>query len=581
MKKNMRFVFRAGIIVSAILGYIGWFAYDGNPVSASSIWMETYKTVTLFIFNGFFDRVPIPWPLAVASYLAPLSIAGTIVLVALRSGRNWSAWLGLRLFAKEHVIIAGLSDASLFMLRGKPSKKHVVLIVPGKAPDPDSLAAIKNLHVVYGELDESVTWRIADVHEAESVFVFADEGTSIGGMKRAIEKSFRRRRAGRERMTATFVLPDLDRHRIFAQKADLLATRRKGLEFTTMGLPLAAASGFAVDFAPHLGLRPSDLDEHAPHVVIEGANDFIIPLLIEFGELYHYHCIRKTKVTLVSDDPGKSEGEISRIPGLLDVLDLGFVSSATMNRQLANPDASFWETTPVRVVIFPDNLWALPERARQWRRHFVMLGHGKGFPALDAIVPISESTKDFGEIIGKEFAELGIGIHSVEDSASWSNLVSHRELFDRIARQIHETYRTKYTALKPWNKLSESERDSNRRPARHLRIKLWYLGFRLEEGKGGMDLPIIDEDHKHMLAEMEHRRWMADKLLDGYIAGMPSASEDASYFKSILRVHGDIRAFDQLDMVGREKDNITFEDLKGLLKNLEKEWRLVPMEGGR
>ncbi len=76
----------------------------------------------------------------------------------------------------------------------------------------------------------------------------------------------------------------------------------------------------------------------------------------------------------------------------------------------------------------------------------------------------------------------------------------------------------------PWHLLDEEVREDNRSVVDHINIKLRSvftekdLDFFVDPGTVKIDFGFIEDDSKvEQLAEMEHRRWMANKFLCGWI----------------------------------------------------------------
>lgn len=101
------------------------------------------------------------------------------------------------------------------------------------------------------------------------------------------------------------------------------------------------------------------------------------------------------------------------------------------------------------------------------------------------------------------------------------------ETRERLARAIHEEYRAMRLSqaadaagdpsLAEWQALPETLRRSNYSQAETIERNLNALGFRVvrtsEAGAPAVDL---SEPEYELLAEMEHGRWNADRLLDGW-----------------------------------------------------------------
>jgi len=75
-------------------------------------------------------------------------------------------------------------------------------------------------------------------------------------------------------------------------------------------------------------------------------------------------------------------------------------------------------------------------------------------------------------------------------------------------------------ALLPWDDLPEDFRESNRQQADHIFIKLRAIGC--EAVSASDKKPAVTElasAEMELLAEMEHRRWVAERLLAGWTYG--------------------------------------------------------------
>jgi hypothetical protein len=127
---------------------------------------------------------------------------------------------------------------------------------------------------------------------------------------------------------------------------------------------------------------------------------------------------------------------------------------------------------------------------------------------------------------------------------------------------IHRTYSAlpQADAISEWSGLSDAEKDQNRYPARHLRIKLRSLGKDIDykprdEGER-LTLP-DDLEIKMAIAKMEHNRWMAQKILDGFTS-VKDRTNFPRELKTVLLSHPDIVPFEDLSTIDIEKDWVTY-----------------------
>lgn len=116
------------------------------------------------------------------------------------------------------------------------------------------------------------------------------------------------------------------------------------------------------------------------------------------------------------------------------------------------------------------------------------------------LFPLLEKTGDIDQIIGGQQDEVAKIIHDM-----------YRE--DQLAQG--ETIKSN-DSLVTWGNLPESLKDANRGQADHLPIKLRAIGLSLEEAPKSPDALVFTPEQTHMLADMEHRRWVAQKKLEGW-----------------------------------------------------------------
>lgn len=103
------------------------------------------------------------------------------------------------------------------------------------------------------------------------------------------------------------------------------------------------------------------------------------------------------------------------------------------------------------------------------------------------------------------------------------------EVDDTRARQFHEGYCAKDLLEcekkpgaqpapfnRPWAELPETARDANRITADHFEVKMRALGLRIVSKDEQVDPVVLTSDQLELLARMEHDRWWADRMLDGW-----------------------------------------------------------------
>jgi voltage-gated potassium channel Kch len=107
-----------------------------------------------------------------------------------------------------------------------------------------------------------------------------------------------------------------------------------------------------------------------------------------------------------------------------------------------------------------------------------------------------------------------------------------------------------------WEELNEVMKDANRWPADHLSVKLRAIGC------DGHDLTPLDKiannpEFFEMLSEMEHRRWMAERLMDGWRYGQIRNNKK--------KIHPLLVPYERLSESEKQKDKDMLVNIRNLL----------------
>ncbi len=111
------------------------------------------------------------------------------------------------------------------------------------------------------------------------------------------------------------------------------------------------------------------------------------------------------------------------------------------------------------------------------------------------------------------------------------------EIREKIARAIHENYRAGKTRVSitedpsgaPWEQLPEYLRESNRQQADDINNKLHRIGCSVAKVTGrDMVRMTFTREEIELMSEMEHGRWNAERLLDGWKPGPKDAAKKLS-----------------------------------------------------
>jgi hypothetical protein len=140
---------------------------------------------------------------------------------------------------------------------------------------------------------------------------------------------------------------------------------------------------------------------------------------------------------------------------------------------------------------------------------------------------------------------------------------------EQLARALHAAYlegcvgqgkerpRSR-PALMPWDELPEDLKESNRDQARHIGEKLAAIGCVLvPHFDPAHAFSYVDEEEVMKLAQLEHVRWMREKLAIGIVPGAVKTS----------RTHPDLVDWADLSELARDKDALFIRELPRVLED--------------
>lgn len=148
---------------------------------------------------------------------------------------------------------------------------------------------------------------------------------------------------------------------------------------------------------------------------------------------------------------------------------------------------------------------------------------------------------------------------------------------ERIGQKIHDDYEQQAidagyrTNKTPWSTLSDDFRESNRVAGDHLIIKLAALGLKPRRtGQSRVDSVSFDRITKaqaQLLAEMEHYRWVAERLLAGWRYAPKGQTREVDEANKKLRLNYNLIAWHGLGE-DRKKD---FDQIRAVLRECQKD----------
>lgn len=135
-------------------------------------------------------------------------------------------------------------------------------------------------------------------------------------------------------------------------------------------------------------------------------------------------------------------------------------------------------------------------------------------------------------------------------------LILNASLLDYTYPELYPAKKRENTALVAWEGLNEFMKDANRWSADHLSVKLRSIGF------DGQNLSVFDKvandpEFLEKLSEMEHRRWMAERLMGGWSYGPKRDNRK--------KIHDLLVPYGQLAVKEKDKDKDMIQNIKNLV----------------
>jgi hypothetical protein len=168
----------------------------------------------------------------------------------------------------------------------------------------------------------------------------------------------------------------------------------------------------------------------------------------------------------------------------------------------------------------------------------------------------------------KLFGVVGEYLETLDETMNISVIVN--EVLDGLARSLHQSYidslhaigesRATNASLVPWSELPAYKKKANQHAAAHMGVKLRIancIACSQDYWEAETVFP-PDDLMMELLAQLEHRRWMADKHLAGYSFG-EVRDEDR-------RLHPDLIPWEQLSASDKEKDRENIRQIPSLLE---------------
>lgn len=479
--------------------------------------------------------------------------------------------------AARHIVIAGQSPAALSLALDCGRAGDAVTMISSELPDETALGLRrKGVVVLVGDATQLETLRTARAHHAAHVVAFNADDTANLQIEAAV-----RRLVGKGKRK-----PPIGVH--VATRSPMLLKEAREMR--------SAQSRKVSNTPPAIDPKPFSLNETAARALLQQESQTLLSLaqqlkqdrvhLVFFGfdanaemvanctlkSLWSAH-FAPPRLTVLAPDPQATEAgfrarhrEAFAHPGLWSA-DVAFMP---FNWDAASVGAELLDAVeaargkPTAIVVSsgtdPGNIHLAIALKRA-------CNHGLRWPVPIFMYESSQSEFSQQYAKGDETPELdsylqAFGAHQttatrariIDGALDRGAAVAHEHYNKGLGEKDAMTMRELQSALQDWNEVLETYRAANRAVADSAMTKLWDSGWRPAPKIAGAKRetePTVPAELMPRLAQREHDRWVAERLMSGWRPAAPGETRNND-----LMIHDKLVPWAALSETDRAKDAV-------------------------
>jgi hypothetical protein len=508
-------------LAAVILGFVGFQRHFDALGETPSAWDVLYRDLQLFVLEWGGGPASVPWELQVARFLAPAVTVAAAVRTLLAIFREQMEVFRISRMA-GHVIVCGLGREE-FLVRSLRQRGHQVLVIE-RDPNNEFIEVSRDSGalVLIGDARDRELLRKAGVHRAEHLISIC----GADGINAEVAVQCRDLVAHRRGRALSCLAHILDPQLCALLRMEELAAPREGsfrLDF--FNVFEGGARALLREYPPF----DKEVGGRQPHLVTVGLGRLGENLVVQAAREWkasHAEGKGRFRATVVDEEAeAKVQSLCQRyaqltqvcefVPRQMPIDSLAFEQSEFLVDRHGNCDVS------AVYVCLEDNASGLSAALALNRRL-----KGRKVPIVVAAVRAGGLAS---LLEGEEGATAGFeNLHAfglLDHTLSADLLLG--STYEILARAMHEEYVRQQAAeghtpetkpaMVPWEELREDFKESNRRQASHIGVKLRAAGCGIA--------PLTDweaesfrftDQEVELLAEMEHDRWMEENRRQGW-----------------------------------------------------------------
>jgi|GEM_PF-1195540 len=544
LSRYLTYLLIAISIALGVTGFVGYFSALGQPFNITDI---AYNVLQLFVINCNFEPTVLNWPLNIARFLAPLSLAGAIVNGVLNLFSDKLRMNRISHF-ENHIVICGDAESNTELANNLYAAGKQFVLLNHNAADEKSGLQYPNKYyqLNIGAPDNKSLNQFAFYACRYIVISFKNDTRALHFVNELVHSIDYHKVTSKIDVVILFNDPEWAEYCTglgIVEQTRAHLKEHKLLNIRYVNYIDTAIRKAMLTHAPDNYKAITRISDPAPEAGIFGFNGISRRLIINLALQSHYINHQKLKIHLFADNAGELEPFVERyqLQHMLDCVPhpieaIGdFQSPTTVNY--------ITEDNDTRLLRIFDQLLKNPD-LRNIR-----------------FVELTESEISVSHLLTK------LSIQQIDISKEANSIVNiFDESMDRVAAIIHEQYLISLDAPdparephRPWYMLPDEIRDRNRHQADHLAIKLRSLGCEAVPESDPRTACTFESDPRfEALSKAEHNRWCAYLYYKGWKYSTVKNDEK--------RLHSDLVPYEELPESVKEFDRNTIRIIPSILK---------------
>lgn len=514
--KRQRLQFWVLVIVlflfSLILGVIGFERYYEYHKIPHNLANSFYNALQLYVLESgsFLDYLPIE--LNIARFSAPMISLAAIMITILQIFRK--QWERFKIsLLKNHIVIIGYGTIGKNIAKDLLAKRKKILVIDLDI-DINKKGSLKNSRckIINADASDITVLKKARIKKADAVYILTDnDNTQINiclKIYHLLEES------KRKKVNPLNCIMHLNKQELMStlKNHKLVQNIKDSFILKVFNVHESNARDLFEEFPldkEGISLNSKEFVQ----VLIFGFDLTGEALAIQTALTGHYLNGEKPKIIIFDDQAeNRLNNFLNKYPSFIEYCDIEQITIESNNPQILNKVLPY--------INIPNTLTSLILSYEDETKNLLL---GLQFDQIEFNKPITILIQMSDEISFKTFS------NKVQPFGLTSRVCSHdaicNEILDKKAIAFHNFYLNKRkneidfsnkNADASWEELTQEYKDSNRKAADHIGVKMRAIGCDIVEVNDTRPTIKFTQNELIMLAKLEHKRWNAERSLAGW-----------------------------------------------------------------